>query len=551
MIKGIMSTTDSIAGIKRPALADKSPNVRLRTKRPVQQIKRSTLKSVFTAHPFLIRPAYKVSAVRRKRRISLWEDLSEVEIFQPVSPTTSQLRALDSLYRRIRGQKIKAFELQQQQSARLLSLSFTDMSEATHRLDQLKSPPEEFTGTELKPRRILTQHATSTSRGLEDLKALLGPLDDANISSKLEDMHLDMKDVDIKPLIKLVFQYVRDGASHAEWEADVYQEYFLKKSKIAEFSIVRLRKQRFVCHGPEQNTCPPAVQISTPPADRAPKQKSNSAIGRLAQPKRKTLKPPSFVTRTSTSFAARDLSSSNIKPVVCSPVFEPDYSYTTRPSQNNGALRFELLPAFSAAVFGKTCYNPAYLYVKIHTKREEAQQVRDRSAFIAACALHDRLLLRKLIWDVQPAGEYIRWDKALTIYVLICCTETCEIHVMEVRDAWSSQSHLEYVMTCVDVVDLATEKGVKHLQDWLNHIHYFGTNIHGPTASADANKAHNHVISDLNAWKTQRVDFYYGPHQNEITTAEPEPAREPKPSIHPESTTTPAEGSVASSQASF
>ena len=533
------STTDSTAGINRPALADKSPNVRSLTKRPVQHTKQSVPKLVFTARYFQTRPTHKASAVYLKRRKSLWKDSPGVGIFQPPPPTTSQLRSLNSLYRKIRHEKIKAFELEQQQSTHLVSLSFADMPEAAYRHDQLESPPAEFTGAELKPRGILTQHATSTSGGLEDLKVLLGLPDDAEISSKLEDMHLNMKDVDIKPLIKLVVQYALDGASHAEWEADVYQDYFLKRSKMAEFSVVRLRKQRFVCHGPEQNTCPPAVQISTQPADRAPKQKSNSAIDRLAQPKGKPSKSTSFVTPSSISFAARDLPSSEIEPVVCSPVFESDYSYTTRPSQNNGALRFKLLPGFSAAAFGKTCYNPAYLYVKIHTKIEEAQQVRDGSAFTAACALHDRLLLRKLIRDMQPTGECIIWDKALTIYVLICCKEVCEINVMEVRDAWSSQSRLEYAMTCVDVVDLENENGVKHLQDWLNHIHYFGTNIHGPAASADAKKAYNQVVSDLNAWKTQRVDFYYGPHQNEITTAKPEP------------TTTPTDAPVAGSQASF
>ena len=546
-----MSTTDSTAGLDRPVLAEKSPNVRPLTKRPVQHIKRPVQKFVSTARPFLIRPTYKVSVARPRRRISPWKDLPGDGIFQPLPPTTSQLSSLDSLYREIRRQKIKAFELQQQQSARLVSLSFADMSDAAYRLNQLDSLPEEFTGTELKPRRILIQRAIGRSRGLEDLKVLLGPLDDAKISSKLEDIHLNMKDADIESLTELVYQYLRDGASPAAWKSDVYQEYFLKMSKIVGFSVVRLRKQRFVCHGPEQNTCPPAVQISTSPLDRARKQKSNSSIDRLAQPKWKTSKSPSFVTLGSASFAARDLPLSELNPVFCSPVFQPDYSYTTRPSQNNGGLQPELLPGFSAAVFGKTCYNPAYLYVKIHTKIEEAQQVQEESAFIAACALHDRLLLRKLTRDMQPTGECIHWDKALTIYVLICFAETCKIYVMEVGDGWSSQSRLQYTMTRVDVVDLGTKKGVKHFQDWLNHIHYFGTNIHGPTAFADANKAHNHVIEDLTAWKTQRVDFYYGPHQNEITTTKPEPATKPKPSTRPEPSTTPAEGPVAGSQASF
>ena len=35
-----------------------------------------------------------------------------------------------------------------------------------------------------------------------------------------------------------------------------------------------------------------------------------------------------------------------------------------------------------------------------------------------------------------------------------------------------------------NVVDLATEKGMKHQQDWLSYIFYFRTNIHGPTATA-------------------------------------------------------------------
>ena len=355
--------------------------------------------------------------------------------------------------------------------------------------------------TYLVPRNILTQYKTSQDQ--TSSIPLFQPSDE-DLKAKLGDVLVALTPQETSYLQQMICNYLRDERDQASWAHDVYQEFFFKNRRTASGStITRLSAQCFVWHGPNQNTAAPS---SIPSLSSQETKTNNPLAARVYQ------HPPPPLSRL--SFERGTLSEIDLNDGWPGKV---DLSYTTQPNGQKHAVRFmQQLPAFDAMPLAKNGHLPAYLYVQIGSSSKELPLARARMAFIAACALHDRLLLRELATaaDTRTGDGVIRWDPALSVYVMTCCAELCEIYVMAVQDTWSAGAPIKYVMTCMAILDLTEEGDIRTFQEWLNKIHYYGVTSHCEAAMADGNNATDPIISSPSPWKAKSEIFYCGKEDN-------------------------------------
>lgn len=451
-------------------------------------------------------------------------DGTVTRIFRRIPPTAEHLRDLNSLYLDIRRQKIKSFTLQHEHKPAMGPSSSTKKSQRSRATAQQNMSSAIFARTVLGPRGILIQAPANTGNGLIELKALCNPVVKSSVFEEAQgEKFLNMDAVEVEALAEFVSSYVCNEATQPQWEADVYQEHFLKNGKLLTGSVVRLRSKRFEWQGDNQNTCVPSLAACVNGL-AAPKSESAVARPTFKTPLRLEIKSAK-ASKSKVTAAANSSTPDNDVVILDKISLEPDFCYTSRPSEKTHSIRLNLLPAFHAALFGNTCYNPPYLYINSCAKKSEMREIEQYTAFITACAVYDRLLLRTLARDVKSTRRNITWEKKLSVYIMTYSAYMCNVSTMEIHDAWPSQpsqlpppsrSPIKYTMTCVASLNLTEGEGVQQLQDWLNQIHDFGTKIHGPAALADAKQAKDYITCDQNDWRKQLVHFYYGQQKGEI-----------------------------------
>lgn len=200
-----------------------------------------------------------------------------------------------------------------------------------------------------------------------------------------------------------------------------------------------------------------------------------------------------------------------------------DWLYTTC---SKGLGRQKGLPVFfSTANDRNPSGGPTYLYVKTVATEEQMAEASYRLALIAACALHDRLLLRYLqkrqSWAPNEAVSFEVHDD-LSIYAIVASLGVCQIYRMALYASSSGGAdHVPQkpVLYCFErVADFCpgTKEDIEGLIQYVNDIHRYGVSKYGPSAFKDSE---NLMHCSPGSWLDEAIKFYYGSKPNTVTTA--------------------------------
>ncbi|KAF4627652.1 hypothetical protein G7Y89_g10498 [Cudoniella acicularis] len=153
--------------------------------------------------------------------------------------------------------------------------------------------------------------------------------------------------------------------------------------------------------------------------------------------------------------------------------------------------------------------------------QSEAQQY---LAFVCACILQERLLLRHLT-DLAQQDSKILWDESLCVYGMTNYGGASTIWKMYVRNESSSlgaskvkskktsngKKFVRFDFRKLCSLNLTIEKDCNKLKDWVNYIHYWGLKVHMPAVMAEGSKAlqSNYYLSGSRKESLGRKAFYY------------------------------------------
>lgn len=281
-------------------------------------------------------------------------------------------------------------------------------------------------------------------------------------------------------------QFAMGKYNKAQWNAEIYQWYFLLTNLVFDQSRVQRMVQHSFCwSGSSANVCLAPVQHF----DRR-------ASGSHEYPK--------------VSFVANE----RPQDISC----WPDHCYFAIPESNSQLRNYTKLPAFRGGLSydsrGFSC--PPYFVTEEKPSADLEVEARDYLAFITGFLLQERLLLRHLTDKAQFKSE-IAFDESLCVYAMTNCGHLSTIYKMVVRNEFANAGPLTARKPVrFDFVKLRdfflTDKAdCDELRLWINYIHYWGVKVHMRAVMAEGAEAWQSKYYVKSAWEEScaRKAFYY------------------------------------------
>lgn len=301
-------------------------------------------------------------------------------------------------------------------------------------------------------------------------------------------------------LIDSRLRYFRTShASEAQWESDLWRQWFLKGT------------------------------VRTPDSDPVGKK---PFMGRIVQAKMSLSSGKAVLPPLLASADARRESGLPVAPVPWCPdlrkqkgghvLWYPDYLYAV--SKSSLQLRIEgrdvdnvdTLPAFRLA---QPEYLPANWLAEIKSEDTDANHLAAENycALMSAYLLHERLILHWIAKNEDiSSNNPVELNGSVAVHCITCCGPAYKIWRMSIRPK-DPTSHLEpvrYDMQLLDSFNLEKKNGDQRLCDWINSLNALALTVQFESIVADlkaiqANEASIPPTSDHSYSWTSRIGFVY------------------------------------------